>query len=419
MLPLIQPSQTMVEVKNGIITMRSGALNTLMVADRMFNNVVSAMSAYNVFGSMKLTNKGMFKITSFNTPELQWMPKSKSCAFDPIRGVTTQTEQHTPCEIEHQSQLCIDDLDNDCFGQFWQYNEQGKIGVNGTFTPEVQAVLDMMAKVEANGMSASLRALFSSASQYKGFDSQIVFKKGVDADIKSRYEKSKNNCMGYPALLFDLAKIGGNHHLDQSELFTDADCNGGVYTGSVEELIMKLRKSTKTGLQNAINQGGGINTATGKKTTPVAIVSQPIYNKLIEEYEAQCHEVVTKMNCLTKEMMPVSFISGGATISDSIPIYKVHGLPVICDAYINTLDAYTNATTFFACITYSENIVIGTSFGQKGNIANEQTIGLMVEFTPNRIKDGNMMYRQANALISTAIADTNYIVAARRIEIEA
>jgi hypothetical protein len=30
-----------------------------------------------------------------------------------------------------------------------------------------------------------------------------------------------------------------------------------------------------------------------------------------------------------------------------------------------------------------------------------------------------MMYRQANALISTAIADTNYIVAARRIEIEA
>jgi hypothetical protein len=314
--PSVQPKAVLTTVNKHIITYRSGAVNQLLIADTIFNEVAGALSAFGVFGKMTLTNKGKFKIYGLNTPGLAWVKPSGNCSFNPVQGVTFQGEQHEPCQIQHDSEMCVEDLDNDCFSQFFDFNERGKMGTTGgAFSPEVNEMLSMIAKVETDAMATHLRSIYSSASQYLG-RTNVELLSTVDEETRAIYDRANNNCMGYPATLFKLSQVGGNNHLNLSSALKAADCDGGTFTGDVEELYYALKAAARPALKAAMSAGGGVNMRTGKQQMPVMLVSLPIYEKLVADYEKNsCEPLLQQTNCIKREQMAVSYVSAGATYS--------------------------------------------------------------------------------------------------------
>jgi hypothetical protein len=355
----------------------------LLIKDNLIRVLGPIMKRFEVFSYMQLTNKGTFKITKLKSAGLNLQPAGDPCSWSPSKGVYTESAGAVvPCEVKAEFEMCVGDYENTCYADLIYFDRIGKIaGANGNITPEAAGLVSMITDVLRDSLAQDTMSVFSSGQVYKGVS--VEFRDEVDNDTQIRFKKQMEACMGYGPMVEAVAKSNAKHSgsyinnlINPEECVLD--CGQPKYIGDAEGLIMSIRKRFTADL-NTVYLTKGMQLA-GKFADMVTIVSQQIFARLEEQYQAYCNDSITKFNCIVPEKISLTTTTAdGMSYTQEIEVFRVHGIVVIPDPMLNFYDQFVKASFFFVGITVAGNINVGTNYGSIDRDASQYPLRIEIK----------------------------------------
>jgi len=360
---------------------------------------------FGCFGWMQLTKLQKYILHTLSGSPFLWQPH-RNCAWDPTGSLRVRKQELTPVNAKINEELCYDDFFNSCFEQFlnWRGTDAVRLDANG------ERVLNEVTRMLVEQAAEGARITMTVGGLYD--PSSIVFADGVTEEAKALFKKTIDTANGYLLLLKSMGADAATRHLDLPGAFStsDFDTSGERYTGDVIALFDKLKSAAKPSFRRLINKGSMVRNQTVYQ--PLFKVSDSIYSAIVDTYNEQCISNVCINPRLTAENIVGGSGNGDARRNTtSHKVYYIDGIPVVPLSDVNCYDEYLTGTTHFAALAASGVICMGGSFG---NIPSaDQGVGLIIQ-RETSLKELGKIYWAAHSLMSTQIADTDYIVATQQ-----
>lgn len=351
-------------------------------------------SRFGLYSYMRLNKLNKFTIYSPQGHPLMLQPWN-SCSVTPTGSLTVGQRELEPEKAVIFEKFCFDELLDSCFQHFieWSASGDNMMDANGSAMFN-ELVNEMMANA-----ALAFRASLASGDLYNV--NTVEYSADNTANLTTMFGRTHGTFQGWVKLLMDMASAEGVGHLNQG-LMSESDFDETGYTGNIIELYDKLRANAKRPMRTIINQGG-VMVGGRSRFTPLFVVSDLMFNAVINEYNALADQVATNRVRISRQE-----VNNGTGTTPTM-IYFIDSTPIIPLSDISVFDAYVEANTHFAGIIGSGNIQMGTSFA---NIPQNIEDGIAMMFgqeTDGGREDYGTYWFRSHMLGKAAIADTDYI----------
>lgn len=374
------------------------SLNMFMRSE-LHDNFGFYQSNFGIYSYMQLTKRLKYVIhTLFGNPMI-WQ-SHKSCGWDETGALRTGRTELEPCTAKINESWCYDELFDSCFEQFltWSPNAPVQLDANG------EEIVNALVRTLAENATLGARLTLTAGQMYDG--NTVEFNDRTSMDIQNLFRKTIGTCRGWVELLREQAVSPAYEHLNVPGMLSATDFDGEKYTGDVIALYDSLRDAAPNDLQSLMDEGGVIGSVAGD-FIPLMIVSTSIFKAIATAYNQQCINIA----CVNPRLSREEFSFNTSRGQRKMYVYYIDQVPVIPIADINYMDRYLKGMTHFAGITASGNISLGSSFAELPDVE-DPGVGILIERGTSAKNYGKYDFL-AHALFSTAIADTDYIVASQ------
>lgn len=339
---------------------------------------------FRVFGNMPVNRDNEFVIHKVNAGGLHWT-KYRACGSGNGGKITLASETITPCRLSMDLELCAD-LVGTCFSHLNEFMNGGT-----ALTEEGTAFVEALVR---EGVRGSGNSLFE-ALLLSGFHDSLLDESGnpitpdfslMSEDDRKLLNEIKGACKGLLSLLSEQVDVC-------PDLF-NGEFIGCSYTGDIAEMFEKLFCCAES------KDGGSLKSLLGQgfmgEGLPTAVIIltpnlMPSVRKALNEQNAGGS---TKAKVFEQSTMAVG--------NRSVRVMTYLGVPIVPYNALNAWDKYYGKDLVFAAVTTSENLQLGTSYG-------ELPVGGNIGYTMYRDpspKKANTVEISSKTLVATSIADT-------------
>lgn len=375
-----------------LLTLPASSMNGYMGAE-IQGNTGFYQRRFGVFSHMKLNDYKKFILHSMSGNPFMWQPH-RNCSFDPLGHLSMDRREVEPCRAKINSEFCQSELFDSCFKHLLRWDGSSPVRLDATAT----ALINDMVRIIAENATLGARLTLTIGQNVN--PEAVNFKPTTPIEVQDLFKSTIGTCRGWLELLRMLG--AGEAPQCNVPVFSDSQFDSqGRFLGDPLEIYDALFSAGTVELQQMINEGGLAGTD-GNSNFPIFVVSTSIFNKIAQDYNAQC----LSNTCLNPRLTRESENRAGAARQH---IYYIDSTPVIPEAHISYMDRYLTGKTHFAGLMAAGNIALGSSFDDIPDLT-QNNVGIMIE-RGQSVKDLGYYYFLAHALFSVQINDTTMISA--------
>lgn len=362
----------------------------------------------NYFFREKIADKFNFWQSTYNLIEFVQLSKDQTFRINTIQGDFPMWQKDVNCKVEPMGRQSITSRSIDqeklrlysewCYKETYDTAFKGLMNWTPSGTHDLTELTVLTAPMQREYLVQATKGLLNLNILGGLFDTsdKNLIEGGATDGVLVDFAKEANAMTGL------LAKIKNRSskyaHMYQPNIF--GSDKAGI---SVVDLFKELVDSAPSDLRDLVYEGSSTEDFGGRTVEPVMVVSSNLLKNLFSELQDAAESPFSNKDLL-------SAIERRTTVYNGRPVmvYHIFGVPVIPLKQFCAYNKYLASDFYFAAVTTTRNIQIGTNFGPLGSGEDGPTIGVTFQQEMS-IADGKkgMVYWDAHAICGSDIANPN------------